>query len=303
MSPVVDCLIVGAGPAGLTAAVYLQRFRRSVVVLDSGEARALRIDRSNNVPGYPMGVSGPALLARMREQLKRFGGEPVLARATSLERTGEGIFCACSELAAWNARTVLMATGSRDCDPVVPGMNAVWARGLLRECPICDAYEHMDQRIVVVGADAHAAREALFLRHYSEQVLLLRVSPHNAQPLSPEWQHQLTERGVRWRDAALQAAHVEGETVCLILNGGGSLKCDVLYSALGSQPQSTLGISLGASCDSSGNLKVDSHGRTDVPGLYAAGDVTCGLDQIAVAMGQGAAAATDIHNGLHGSLL
>ncbi|MBS3998820.1 MAG: NAD(P)/FAD-dependent oxidoreductase [Hydrogenophaga sp.] len=296
--PVLDCLVVGAGPAGLTAAIYLKRFHRSVVVLDSGEARALRIDRSHNVPGYPDGVGGHELLERLRQQLYRFGGETVHALVSSIDLLADGGFCVQADGQQWRARFVLLATGSRDCDPEVPGMRAVWDRGLLRECPICDAYEHTGQRIVVVGADAHAVREALFLRHYSPHVLLLRVPPHNAQPLSADGQQQLQERGVRWQDARLSCAECDDEGVVLTLDSGESLRCAVLYSALGSRPRAELGRTLGATCDPKGDLRVDAHGRTDVPGLYAAGDVTGGLDQIAVAFGQGAIAATDIHNQL-----
>jgi len=296
--PLLDCLIVGAGPAGLSAAVYLQRFHRRVCVLDSGQARALRIDHSNNVPSYPEGIGGAELLARMHQQLQRFGGSTESACVTSLERLADGGFCVQAEDRRWRARYLLLATGSIDCDPQVPGMDAVWDQGLLRECPICDAYEHTGQRIVVIGADAHAAREALFLRHYSPQVLLLRVPPHQAQPLPPEWQRQLRQRDISWRDARIRSASCADGAVRLLLDSGEVLPADVLYSALGSRPQADLARSLGAACDETGNLKVDRHCRTEVPGLYAAGDVTGGLDQIAVAMGQGAIAATAIHNAL-----
>ncbi len=296
--PLLDCLIVGAGPAGLSAAIYLQRFHRRVCVLDSGEARALRIDRSHNVPSYPEGIGGAELLARLHQQLARFGGSTESARVSSLERLTDGSFCAQADSRRWRARYLLLATGSIDCDPQVAGMDAVWAQGLLRECPICDGYEHTGQRIVVIGADAHAAREALFLRHYSPQVLLLRVPPHQAQPLPPEWQRQLRERDIPWRDARIRCARCEDGGVQLLLDSGEVLPADVLYSALGSRAQADLARSLGAACDETGNLKVDRLCRTEVPGLYAAGDVTGGLDQIAVAMGQGAIAATAIHNAL-----
>lgn len=296
--PLLDCVIVGAGPAGLTAAIYLKRFHRSVVVLDSGEARALRINCSHNVPGYPDGVSGHELLERLRQQLHRFGGETVQGLVSSIDPLANGGFCVQADGQRWHARFVLLATGSRDDDPEVPGMRAVWDRGLLRECPICDAYEHTGQRIVVVGSDTHAVREALFLRHFSPHVLLLRVPPHNAQPLSAEGQQQLQARGVRWQDARLLRADCDEQGVLLALDCGEVLRCSVLYSALGSRPMSELGRALGATCDPKGDLRVDAHGRTDVPGLYAAGDVTGGLDQIAVAFGQGAIVATDIHNHL-----
>lgn len=295
-----DCLIVGAGPAGLTAATYLRRFHRSVVVFDSGEARALRIDRSHNVPGYPDGITGPDLLQRMRQQVHRFGVDIVHAQVTSLDVLADGGFCAMADGRPWRAHFVVLASGSRDCDPEVPGIRALWNLGRLRECPICDGYEHTGERIVVVGADAHAAREALFLRHFSPSVLLLRVPPHNAEPLSADWQRRLQARGVRWQDARMQQVGCDEEGAWLLLDDGQLLRCDVVYSALGSRPAADLGRRLGAACDAAGNLRVDAQCRTDVPGLYAAGDVTGGLDQIAVAMGQGAIAATDVHNHLPG---
>jgi thioredoxin reductase (NADPH) len=295
-----DCVIVGAGPAGLTAAIYLQRFHRRVVVLDSGKARALRIDRSYNVPSYPGGIGGAELLQRMYQQLQRFGGTTEEALVTSIDHRSDGHFTVHAAGRTWEARCVLLATGSIDRDPQVPGMRAVWDQGLLRECPICDGYEHTGQRVVVIGADEHAAREALFLRHYSPRVLLLRVPPHSAEPLSSDWQRRLGDQGITWQDARIQRAQADGEGVRLTLEGGEVLACDVLYSALGSHPLAELGKAMGAECDDKGNLKIDPHGRTAVPGLYAAGDVTGGLDQIAVAMGQGALAATDIHNRLRG---
>jgi thioredoxin reductase (NADPH) len=297
--PVLDCLIVGAGPAGLTTAVYLQRFHRKLQVLDSAEARALRIDRSHNVPGFPDGVGGAELLGRMRQQLQRFGGEVLAARMVSVQRRADGGFRAQGDGGRiWEARFLLLATGAHDRDPEVPGIQALRARGLLRECPICDGYEHTGRRMVVVGADAHAVREALFLRHFSEQVLLLRLPPHPAQPLAQESQRQLRDHSIPWKEARLRSARVEGDTVCLVLGTGETLRCDVLYSALGSEPRAEWACALGARCDSAGNVTVDAHGRTQVTGLYAAGDVTGGLDQIVVAMAQGALAATDIHNAL-----
>jgi thioredoxin reductase (NADPH) len=299
MDALLDCVIVGAGPAGLSAAIYLQRFHRRVVVLDSGHARALRIDRSHNVPGFPDGIGGPELLQRLHQQLQRFGGSTEEVLVSDIEHGADGHFTVHAAGRTWQTRCVLLATGAIDRDPQVPGMGAVWDQDLLRECPICDGYEHTGQRIVVVGADEHAAAEALFLRHYSAQVCLLRVPPHNAQPLSDDWQARLDEQGITWQDARIQRAEAGGDGVRLTLESGEVMGCDVLYSALGSHPVAELGRTLGAACDHKGNLVIDTHGRTRVPGLYAAGDVTGGLDQIVVAMGQGALAATDIHNRLN----
>jgi thioredoxin reductase (NADPH) len=294
-----DCVIVGAGPAGLTAAIYLRRFHRAICVLSEGEARVERIGLSLNVPGFPDGISGHDLLARLRQQFARFEGTVTARRATAIEARPEGSFIVRAGDGnddVWHTRTVLLATGGRDREARVPGIRAIKERGLLRECPICDGYEFSQQRIGVIGESEHGAKEALFLRHYSEQICLM--SPGAQDRPAPEWQSPLAEHQVACRTSGIRQVTHGSDGLTVHLNDGEALRCDVLYSALGCHPASELGKALGAHCDPSGNLLVDGHCRTNVPGLYAAGDVTAGLDQIAVAMGQGATAATAIHNSL-----
>src|SRR5579875_1755194 len=109
MAEVLDCAVIGGGPAGLTAAIYLARFRRRVTVFDAGRSRAEWIPRSHNLPGFPDGVHGPVLLEKMREQARRYGAALQRTEVGSLERQG-GVFVVGVDGEPVQARTVLLAT-------------------------------------------------------------------------------------------------------------------------------------------------------------------------------------------------
>jgi thioredoxin reductase (NADPH) len=290
-----DCLIVGAGPAGLTAALYLQRFHRRVRLLDDGHSRALRIERTHNYPGFPDGIAGAALLARLKQQLGNFDGQVVDAQVQSLERRDDGLFEAATRSGTLTAHTVLLATGVVDNTPELPGIDAVRDAGLLRQCPICDGHEFSGRHIAVIGSGTHGAREAMFLRYFSDRVSLAVT----AGPLTDETLAALREASVRLLPG--QARRIEltaAPGLTLHFDDGSSLPADVLYAALGTRPRSGLARALNAELDAQQNLLIDAHCATSVPGLYAAGDVVSALDQLAVATGHGAIAATAIHNRL-----
>lgn len=281
-----DCLVVGAGPAGLTAALYLYRFLRKVTLVDHGQSRALAIEKTRNYPGHPQGISGPGLLRLMREQLVDGQVEFVHAEVNALRRQSQGGFAA-----EWGSHTrlfstVLLATGVVDLVPTLPGIDEVQQNGLLRQCPVCDGYEHRAQRIVVLGDGLHAEREAAFIAHYSPHVTQIGLAMPSGSISGS-------------RKTASVAVGVEVSAaggVRVRTSDGRQLDFDVAYSAMSVEPRSQLGRALGAEVDATGSLVADSHGATAVHGLYAAGDVVPGLDQLVVAAAQGARAATAIHN-------
>ena len=270
-----DSIVVGAGPAGLTAAIYLARFRRRVLVLADGLARARWIPESHNTPGFPDGVGGPELLRRLTEQATRFGVEIRPSRAERLTRVNDGFEIAGTGGERLSARAVLLATGVADRLPDVPGLEEAIRASLVRMCPICDAYEAIGQRLAVLGDGGLAEREAQFLRTYSDDVTV--IGDH-------EGRLAFTDTDIRWT-APDGAPHT----------------FDHLYLALGCHPRSDLAVACGARLDEEGALTTDAHQMTSVDGLYAAGDVVRGLNQIAVATGEAAIAATAIHNRLRGA--
>jgi thioredoxin reductase (NADPH) len=292
-----DAIIVGGGPGGLTAAIYLARFRRRFVVIENGESRLSWIPRSHNHPGFPEGIEGPVLLRRMRDQAERYGAE---IRRDTVEkvRSEDGLFTASLDGGGEiTARKLLLATGVIDNEPKLEGFFQSVRKGLIRICPICDGYEAQGQAVGVIGDSDKSAREALFLRIYTDRLSVIHVGdPGN---LSPASRHQLAEAGIEVIETPIEGVVIERDRIAALDFGEGRMaRFDSVYSALGTTPRWSLAEELGAVTDPAGCLHVDAHQQTSVRGCYAAGDVVRGLNQISVAEGEGAIAATDIHNRL-----
>lgn len=289
-----DCAVIGGGPAGLTAAVYLGRSRRRFSIFDTGESRARWIPTSHNTPGFPHGVHGGELLARLREQAAQFGPRPVQERVEGLVRTDD-VFHLTTASGQARARTVILATGVQDRAPDLPHLARAVKRGLIRSCPICDGYECAGKSIGVLGSGDHAAREALFLRTYSDRVSVILSDAHAP---SEENSRRLAAAGVAViAEPVRKIQQLDSGVACVVADGRGH-PFDVLYSALGVTAQTRLAASAGADLDADGRVIVDDHMRTTVQGLYAAGDVVRSLNQVAVAYAEAAIAAVAIHNAL-----
>ncbi|MBW7971258.1 NAD(P)/FAD-dependent oxidoreductase [Bradyrhizobium sp. BR 10289] len=286
---VLDCVVIGGGPAGLTAALYLARYRRSVVVIDAGRSRAEWIPKSHNYPGFPSGISGHELLALLRKQASFYNVTLVSAHVDGLVRSGEVFEVRCGDGTA-RARTVLLATGIVDIEPEIEGHDAAVHRGLIRYCPVCDAFEAADKRIGVLGGGSGAVGKARFLRSYSRDVALV-VSGEEAVA-----EEDLRASGIRLIRATSEL-RIENGSI-LAPSDQGDVAIDVLYPALGCNAGSKLATGLGACSNDVGCLEVDAHQQTTVPGIYAAGDVVSDLHQIAVGTGHAAIAATRIHKTL-----
>ncbi|HEY8613042.1 MAG TPA: NAD(P)/FAD-dependent oxidoreductase, partial [Roseomonas sp.] len=205
-----DCLIIGGGPAGLTAALYLTRFNRRIALVDSGASRASWIPTTHNFPVFAEGIGGPDILARQRENLAQYGVDPLPARVSGLERL-PGHFVAMLEgdttARQLRARRVLLATGCVDIEPDLPDLPDAVRRGLLRYCPICDGYEARNRRVAVFGHGARGLGEAVFVaRSYSRDVTLLTLG----QTLSPEEDTRAREHGIRVISTTIEALDVEG---------------------------------------------------------------------------------------------
>ena len=293
----IDCLVIGGGPAGITAAIYLARFHLAVRVVDAGQSRVTWIPRTHNHAGYPGGIAGTELLERMRTQAAEFGVTVESALVEQLTRADNGFTARIAGGDAVRARSVLLATGVvNNRPPISPALHDVaLARGLIRYCPICDGYEVTDKKIGVVGNRSHGFKEAVFLRTYSRDVTL--IAPDTAIELSDGERAKLAELGVETVGGPCAALRIDGDQI-VAPTPAGERAFDTIYPALGSVIRSELAMTLGAEGSSDGCLVVDAHQRTSIAGLYAAGDVVKGLDQISHAMGEGGVAATTIRNDL-----
>jgi thioredoxin reductase (NADPH) len=294
-----DCLIVGGGPAGLTAALYLARFNRRFALVDDANSRAEWIPTSHNIPLFQEGIGGREILARQREHLARYGVVPINGTAIELEKHPDGFVAqvqdASGQRRPMTARRVLLATGSVDIEPDLPDLPNAVQRGLVRYCPICDGYEAAGKRIAVLGHGNLGLGEAAFVaRTYSRDVTLLTLGV--PMHLDPSQQSKVDEHGIKVVPEPISAVDIDGGRITAVRVSGVEQRFEVLYSALGLKRRSDLALRLGAEHDGSGAIVTDDHSETSVSGLYAAGGVVRGLDQIVVAMGQAAIAATSIHN-------
>jgi thioredoxin reductase (NADPH) len=288
-----DCLIIGGGPAGLLAAVYLGRYRRNVQVIDAGESRAAKIPESHNYPGF-FGIGGHELLLRLREQAEQYGAQLTSGRVTSLRRESEKFVASCQG-ADVEAKFVLLATGLVDHCPPVQGGLADCPSDVIRFCPICDGYEAIDRRVGVIGDLQSAAKKALFLRTYTKDV---SVFVTDDTPGTEDTRHAFEAGNLLVFSKPKEIKPGTGGQIAILTESGSVHQLDAIYPALGCDVRSELATILGASCTETGNLVVDDHQRTSVRRLYAAGDVVSDLHQLSVAFGHAALAATAIHNEL-----
>lgn len=295
-----DCIIVGGGPAGLTAAIYLARYHRKFALFDGDSGRLAMIPRSHNFPGYPDGVAGCDLLADMRKQAEKYGADLRDLWVDAVEACGDedgGGFLIRAGQEKFRARTVLLATGVVNLRPDMDDETHDKAlhAGLLRYCPICDAYEETDSKIAVIGSSDHGVAEALFLRQYSEDITVLALY---SSDLDAKDRANLKEAGIGWEKSPIAKIDFLKTKAKVTLEDGNVLDFDTIYPALGSETRNELGKALGVELCDDVCFLTDAHQRTNVAGVYAAGDACEGLDQISVAMGHGAVAATTIHNDL-----
>ena len=292
-----DCLVIGGGPAGLTAAIYLARFHLSILVVDGGKGRAAMIPCTRNHAGYPDGISGAELIGRMKEQAQKYGAKIIDGTVSRLEQGKDGLFEAEWGSGVQRSRAVLLATGVANRRPPMDEAlhDEALANGLIRYCPICDGYEVTDKKVGVLGSGHHGVAEALFLRGYTADVTL--IAPDKALKVSEADRLALEKAGIETVDGPAEAVAI-GKDSITVDTAEGHFTFDSIYPALGSDVRCQLATMVGARLGDDGCVGVDSHMRTSVDGVYAAGDLVIGLDQISSAMGQGGIAATTIRNDL-----
>jgi len=295
--PMLDCLIVGAGPAGLTAAIYLARYRRRILLVDAGQSRAALIPITHNYPGFPHGISGTGLLTRLSRQAARYDVHVRRGTVKALSRQGDE-FIAEIDADRVTASTVVLATGVIDTQPGIADVREATLSGCVRWCPICDGYDVTDQSVALLAHAANGFEHALFLRTYTRRLTLF-VQP-GGDALDRDQRLRLEQAGIGLiEEPVTQIRRVGEQRIALRLAGGQELSFDTLYPMLGCTARTDLAKTLGVRVGDSDELWVDAQQCTSVPGLYAAGDVVNALNQMNVGTAHAAIAATAIHNALN----
>lgn len=292
----VDCAIIGGGPAGLTAALYLARFRRRVVVIDAWQSRAALIPVSHNYPGFPQGICGNELLDRLREQARIYGVEIIKGTAHSLSRFELGFQLQVDQRPV-RALKILVASGATDRKPEIPDLYNATLAGAIRWCPICDGFEVQDKVVGLISPPREGYKHALFLRTYTR--ILRWFVQGKLEEIDPHQLASLADLNIEVIGSAINSIKTgPGPRVNVSTHSGESYLLDTLYPMVGCHPSVEILQGLGVRQDDLHQLWVDEHQQTSEPGIYAAGDVVHALNQMSVGAAHAAVAATAIHRAL-----
>ena len=299
-----DALILGGGPAGLSAAVYLARFTRSVLVLDAGEGRSSFAQNNENYLGFPDGVTTKALRDLGRKQAERFGAQFKDCHVLRIERceqqdasdpdvcSAQAAFRAYTTEGQFEGRTLLFATGVKDVWPDVPNVHD-WIGRQLFWCITCDGYRTKDKTLVCIGNTDEAATTTLQFLLFTRNIVLV------ADPDKARFSEQ-KRAALAAQDIPLLLARPErfelspqGDRITAVcLDDGTRLACDMIFSLLGVRPNTQLAREMGVALDEEGYVQIDEEGYTNIPGVFAAGDLTrMYTQQVASAVHAGAEAA------------
>jgi thioredoxin reductase (NADPH) len=307
MSEVRNVIIIGSGPAGYTAAVYTARANLRPLVFEGGEAGGALMTTTEveNFPGFADGVLGPELMDAMRKQAERFGAEFVTDEVSSVDLTG-AVKVVRIDDQEYRARTVIIATGSAWRPLGVPGEKELLGRGV-SSCATCDGFFFRNQRIAVVGGGDSAMEEATFLTRFADTVTIIhRRDAFRASKIMVDRALSNPKITVRWNSTVEEVVGTDGKVSGVRLRDtvtGDESTLDVsgVFIAIGHDPRSTL-LSGQIDRDGSGYVLVDApSSRTNLPGVFAAGDVVDHTYQQAVtAAGSGCVAALDAERYLDG---
>lgn len=295
-----DCIVIGAGPAGLSASLFLARYLRRTLTFHHNSPRN---EYAHGVHGFlgHHGIPPAELLARGRDEVSQHGGLIVEACVTGMDKVAADRFVVSTDNDAakgrsFTARRILLATGLRDLTPDCPGFREFYGVSV-HHCPDCDGYESKDQRIAVLGNGKNVAAFARNLLTWSSKLTVI-----TSDELDAESNTMLAELDIQLRNDSVTGLEGDLETKQLqrvLLAESEPLECDKLFFNFGYEPASHLHEMLGCKLDESGLLWIDQTQQTSVEGVYAAGDITPRSQLAVVAAAEGAMAAIHIHQSLN----
>jgi thioredoxin reductase len=292
-----DVAIVGGGPAGLTASIWLARYLHSVVVVDSGDPRNWETRGINGFLGHP-NIRPAQLRGLGRDEARDCGVRFVDAVCDRVTRHDDDRFeLTLSDGKSLQARRLLLAIGLKDVWPDLPGLERVYG-STAHVCPDCDGYDCRDQKVAVIGSGRKAVGMALNLTTWTRDIIICT----NGEPANldlPEYCEKLDALNIPVIEYPISCVDHSGSRVqSLTFESGLALDCDKIFFAIGQYPADDLGAQLGCERDSGGHIIVDDAYHTSVRNCFAAGDIVPGPQLAIAAASDGAIAALAIHKTL-----
>lgn len=296
-----DVVMIGAGPSALAAAVYTTREDIETVLYEKGVIGGLAAitDQVDNYPGFPDGIPGLTLADQLQKQAERFGAEIEFGDVSAIRDDGE-VKTLVVDGAEVKSKTVLIATGSDYNKIGVPGELEYYGRGV-HYCATCDGAFYREKRLVVVGGGNSAVQEAIFLTRFTTHIdLLVRSTIKASEVLQHELQKFVDEGKItvhlNTTTEEIVATDNKVNSVNVIKDGVPAIiETDGVFVFVGLKPNTEFLKGSGIELDEQGLIMTDNHLSTNMPGVFASGDVRSGATmQIASAVGEGATAALSI---------
>ncbi|HET7326582.1 MAG TPA: NAD(P)/FAD-dependent oxidoreductase [Nocardioidaceae bacterium] len=290
-----DVAVLGGGAAGLNGALMLARARRSVVVVDAGRPRNSPAEGVHGLLGHD-GVPPAELMERGRAEVRRYGGQMVTGEVTTASRAEDGFTVALADGRSVQARRLLVATGLVDQLPDVPGVRQRWGRDVLH-CPYCHGWEVRDQAVGVLASGPMSVHQALLFRQWTDDVTYFT----HVLPPTDEQAEQLAARGIRVVDGEVASLEVVADRIAGVQLGDGTVvrrEALVVATRMIARAAFLADLGLRPTDHPSGlgeHIPADPTGRTDVPGVWVAGNVTDLAAQVGAAAAGGATAAAQIN--------
>ena len=294
-----DVLIIGGGITAHSAAIYTSRANLKTIVISALEPDQLSLTTVvENYPGFPEGIDGPELIQRCKKQAEKFGAEYVLAKAESFKPVKEG-FEVGADGKTYRSRTVIISTGATARTLNVPGKDKYFGRGV-STCAVCDAALYKGKEAIVIGGGDSAMEEALALYKFASKVTIIhRKDKFRASKIMQNRVSSLKDKiNVKWNSALTEVLgdgkFVKGVKIKDVDTGKESeIKCDGVFFAIGHDPNTSI-FSKHIKLDKHSFVITDKRVSTNVPGVFAAGDVQDPVyKQAATSAGSGVAAALE----------
>ncbi len=289
-----DVLIIGGGPAGLSAATVLARSRRSVAIIDEGRQRNLR---SHGLHNYITrdGILPADFLDLVHEEIKQYPVSFFQGRALSVTRSEDQFSVSCADGNNFISKRLLLATGVSDQIPEVAGMKELWGKSIFH-CPFCDGFECKEQHVGLYAQQLNGYGMALALKHIARKLTLFT---DGGTYLRLAQKQKLEQQGIevitkRIRKLLLDKGQLQG----LELEDGRTVDCTALFTHHGISTNRSLLDQLGCRSTKKGAAITNRHQQTNVDGVYVAGDASIDMHFVVVAAAEGVKAAVAIHNDL-----
>ena len=293
-SPLFDAIVIGGGPAGLSAALALGRSRRRVLLAADGPTRNASTHAAQNV--FTRDGTPPDELVRIgRAQLEPYDVTFRNERAVDAEKTDTGVAVTFEDGDRFEARGLILATGVRDVLPDVPGFDELWGTGVFH-CPYCHGWEVAGQPLALYNRDASALDLARLIRGWSDDLILFT---DGGEGLSDEDRAQIERNGITVRDERVERLQgKDGMLEAVVLRGGEAIPRAGLFVWPDQEQRSDLAMRLGCALTDEGRVEADEYGRTHVAGVFVAGDAGPNPQAVAPAAASGTTAGAMLNHDL-----